>query len=281
MFETGQFATLWRNLARRIGLAPEFIASDWRTGADAAAIGARLAEDRNREIKAVCVVHNETSTGSVSPIDEVRRAIDAAGHPALLMVDTISSLASADYRHDEWQVDVTVAGSQKGMMLPPGLSFTAVSAKALAASQTSKLPRSYWDWEEMLANNERGFFPYTPATSLLYELAEAIDMLHEEGLDAVFARHKRLGEATRRAAGAWGLEISAAIRNTIRRCSRQCWSPPGRDDGRLRALILEHFNMSLGAGLGKVAHKVFRIGHLGDTNDPDHPRRAFRRGDGA
>ncbi|MGO8951933.1 MAG: pyridoxal-phosphate-dependent aminotransferase family protein [Rhodomicrobium sp.] len=267
MFETGQFATLWRNLARRIGLAPEFIASDWRTGADAAAIGARLAEDRNREIKAVCVVHNETSTGSVSPIDEVRRAIDAAGHPALLMVDTISSLASADYRHDEWQVDVTVAGSQKGMMLPPGLSFTAVSAKALAASQTSKLPRSYWDWEEMLANNERGFFPYTPATSLLYGLAEAIDMLHEEGLDAVFARHKRLGEATRRAAGAWGLENLCRDPKYYSPVLTAVLVPAGHDAGRLRALILEHFNMSLGAGLGKVAHKVFRIGHLGDTND--------------
>src|SRR5208337_2602464 len=192
MFETGQFASLWRNLAERIGLKPEFIASDWRAGVDAAAIGVRLAEDRNREIKAVCVVHSETSTGCVSPIDEVRSAIDAAGHPALLMVDTISSLGSIDYRHDEWQADVTVGGSQKGLMLPPGLSFTAISGKALAASQTSKLPRSYWDWKEMLSNNERGFFPYTPATSLLYGLAEAIDMLHEEGLDAVFARHRRL-----------------------------------------------------------------------------------------
>lgn len=207
MFETGQFATLWRNIAERLGLKPEFIASDWRIGADPELIGARLAEDRNHEIKAVCVVHSETSTGCVSPIEEVRRAMDAANHPALLMADTISSLASIDYRHDEWQADVTVGGSQKGMMLPPGLSFTAISAKALKASETSRLPHGYWDWKEMLANNERGFFPYTPATGLLYGLAEAIDMLHEEGLDAVFARHRRLGEATRRAVEAWGLEI--------------------------------------------------------------------------
>jgi alanine-glyoxylate transaminase/serine-glyoxylate transaminase/serine-pyruvate transaminase len=267
MFETGQFATLWRNLAQRIGLTPEFIASDWRTGVDAAAIGARLAEDRNREIKAVCVVHSETSTGCVSSIEEVRHAIDAAGHPALLMVDTISSLGSIDYRHDEWQVDVTVGGSQKGMMLPPGLSFTAVSAKAFAASQTSKLPHGYWDWKEMLANNANGFFPFTPATSLLYGLAEAIDMLHEEGLDAVFARHRRLGEATRRAVAAWGLENLCRDPKHYSPTVTAVMAPGGYNADDIRAVILEHFNMSLGAGLGKVAHKVFRIGHLGDTND--------------
>ncbi len=267
MFETGQFATLWRNIAERLGLKPEFIASDWRIGADPELIGARLAEDRNHEIKAVCVVHSETSTGCVSPIEEVRRAMDAANHPALLMADTISSLASIDYRHDEWQADVTVGGSQKGMMLPPGLSFTAISAKALKASETSRLPHGYWDWKEMLANNERGFFPYTPATGLLYGLAEAIDMLHEEGLDAVFARHRRLGEATRRAVEAWGLEIQCRDPKYYSPTVTAVIAPEGHNADSFRAAVLERFNMSLGAGLGRLAGKVFRIGHLGDTND--------------
>ncbi len=267
MFETGQFATLWKSMAERIGLKPDFIASDWRTGADAASIGARLAEDRNHEIKAVCVCHSETSTGCVSPIDEIRRAMDAANHPALLMVDTISSLASIDYRHEEWRVDVTVGGSQKGLMLPPGLSFTAISAKALKAFQTSKLPHGYWDWKEMLANNERGFFPYTPATNLLYGLAEAIDMLHEEGLDAIFARHRRLGEATRRAVSAWGLENLCRDPKYYSSTVTSVLVPEGHNADHLRAVVLENFNMSLGTGLNKVAGKVFRIGHLGDTND--------------
>ncbi len=267
MFETGQFATLWKNLAERIGLKPEFIASDWRSGADVSAIGTRLAEDRAHEIKAVCVVHNETSTGCVTLVEEVRRAIDAANHPALLLVDTISSLASIDYRHDEWQVDISVSGSQKGLMLPPGLSFTAISAKAMKVSQNAKLPRSYWDWKEMLANNEKGYFPYTPATNLLYGLAEAIDMLHEEGLDAVFARHERLAEATRRAVRVWGLEILCRDPKSYSPTLTAVMVPEGHNADHLRALVLEHFNMSLGTGLNKVAGKVFRIGHLGDTND--------------
>ncbi len=267
MFETGQFATLWKNMAERIGLKPEFIASDWRIGADAAAIGARLAEDRNHEIKAVCVVHSETSTGCVSVIEEVRRAIDAVNHPALFMVDTISSLASIDYRHDEWQVDVTVGGSQKGLMLPPGLAFTAISDKALAAAKTSKLPRGYFEWKDMLANNERGFFPYTPATSLLYGLEVAIEMLHEEGLDRVFARHRRLGEATRRAVKAWGLENLCRDPKYYSSTVTSVVVPDGHNADDLRATVLENFNMSLGTGLNKVAGKVFRIGHLGDTND--------------
>ncbi|MBV9112735.1 MAG: aminotransferase class V-fold PLP-dependent enzyme, partial [Hyphomicrobiales bacterium] len=207
MFETGHFAALWKNMASKLGLEPEFIASDWRTGADAAAIEARLREDKTHAIKAVCIVHNETSTGCVSPIQAVRQAIDAARHPALLLVDTISSLASIDYRHDEWGVDVTVAGSQKGLMLPPGLSFTAVSEKALSAAEQARLPRLFFDWREMLRPNSQGFFPYTPSTNLLYGLREAIVMLHEEGLENVFARHDRHAEATRRAVRAWGLEI--------------------------------------------------------------------------
>jgi alanine-glyoxylate transaminase / serine-glyoxylate transaminase / serine-pyruvate transaminase len=267
MFETGQFATLWRNIAERIGLRPEFIPSDWRIGADAAQIGARLAEDRNHDIKAVCVCHSETSTGCISPIEDIRRAIDGANHPALFMVDTISSLASIDYRHDEWQADVTVGGSQKGLMLPPGLAFTAVSPKALKAAQSSKLPHGYWDWKEMLANNERGFFPYTPPTNLLYGLEEAIEMLHEEGLEAVFARHVRLGEATRRAVRAWGLEVLCRDPKYYSSTVTAVLVPEGHDADRLRAIVLEHFDMSLGTGLNKLAGKAFRIGHLGDTND--------------
>jgi alanine-glyoxylate transaminase / serine-glyoxylate transaminase / serine-pyruvate transaminase len=267
MFETGQFATLWRNMAEKLGLKPEFIPSDWRIGVDAEAIGARLAEDRSHEIKAVCAVHSETSTGCVSQIHEVRRAIDSVNHPALLMVDTISSLASIDYRHDEWQVDVTVGGSQKGLMLPPGLAFTAVSQKALNAAQTAKFPHGYFDWKDMLASNERGFFPYTPATTLLYGLDEAIKMLHEEGLDAVFARHKRLGEACRRAVKAWGLELLCRDPKYYSPTVTTVLVPEGHNADHLRAVVLEHFNMSLGAGLNKMAGKVFRIGHLGDTND--------------
>jgi alanine-glyoxylate transaminase/serine-glyoxylate transaminase/serine-pyruvate transaminase len=267
MYETGHFAALWKNLATKLGLKPEFIASDWRAGADPDAIEARLRADTARTIKAVCVVHNETSTGSTSRIDEVRRAIDAAGHPALLMVDTISSLASVDYRHDEWGVDVTVGGSQKGLMLPPGLSFNAVSEKALAAAKTSTLPKSFWAWDEMIANNRNGFFPYTPATNMLYALAEAIDMLHEEGLDNVFARHRRHAEATRRAVRTWGLENLCRNERHYSPVLTAVLMPEGHNADHLRKVILDHFDLSLGTGLSKVAGKVFRIGHLGDTND--------------
>ena len=268
MYETGQFAALWHKLALRLGLQPEFIAGDWRTGADPEAIGRRLREDSAQRIKAVCVVHNETSTGVTSRIPEVRAAIDAARHPALLMVDTISSLASIDYRHDEWGVDVTVAGSQKGLMLPPGLSFNAVSAKALAASKSAGLPRAYWNWEEMLASGKSGFFPYTPATNLLYGLREALAMLlDEEGLGNVFARHQRHAEATRRAVRAWGLEVLATNPAEYSGALTAVMTPAGVDADHVRKVILEHFDMSLGTGLGKVAGKVFRIGHLGDFND--------------
>ncbi|MFO1320849.1 MAG: aminotransferase class V-fold PLP-dependent enzyme [Burkholderiales bacterium] len=267
MCETGQFATLWRNLATRLGLAVEFIAGDWRHGADDAAIETRLAEDREHRIKAVCVVHNETSTGVTTRIPRVRRALDAAKHPALLMVDTISSLASIDYRMDEWGVDVTVAGSQKGLMLPPGLSFNAVSHRALAASQTARLPRSYWSWEEMLASNRSGWFPYTPATNLLYGLREAIAMLMEEGMEHVFARHDRHAEATRRAVRGWGLEILCENPEEYSSALTAVVLPSGYDADRVRALILEHYDLSLGTGLGRLTGKVFRIGHLGDIND--------------
>ena len=267
MCETGQFATLWHRMATRLGLATEFIPTDWRRGADAAAIEARLREDRDHAIKAVCVVHNETSTGCTSRIALVRRAIDAAKHPALLLVDTISSLASIDYRHDEWGVDVTVAGSQKGLMLPPGLSFNAVSDKALAASQSAKMPRSYWSWDEMLAANKTGYFPYTPATNLLYGLREALAMLREEGLKNVFARHDRHAEATRRAVRAWGLEILCAVPEEYSSSLTAVMVPAGHDADHVRKVILDKFDMSLGTGLGKVAGKVFRIGHLGDFND--------------
>jgi alanine-glyoxylate transaminase/serine-glyoxylate transaminase/serine-pyruvate transaminase len=267
MYETGHFATLWKNMALRFGLNGEFIASDWRAGADPAAIEARLKDDKARTIKAVCVVHNETSTGCVSHIDEVRNAIDRAGHPALLMADTISSLASIDYRHDEWGVDVTVGGSQKGLMLPPGLSFNALGEKALAAAKNAKLPRSYWSWDEMLANNKNGFFPYTPATNLLYGLAESIDMLHEEGLENVFARHDRHAEATRRAVRAWGLEVWCREPRDYSSSLTGVLVPEGHDADALRNIALEHFDVSLGTGLTKIAGKIFRIGHLGDTND--------------
>ncbi|MCL4747518.1 MAG: aminotransferase class V-fold PLP-dependent enzyme [Burkholderiaceae bacterium] len=267
MCETGQFAALWRKLALRLGLEVEFIAGDWRHGADPQAIGRALDADAGRRIRAVCVVHNETSTGVTSRVSEVRAAIDTAAHPALLLVDTISSLGSIDYRHDEWGVDVTVAGSQKGLMLPPGLSFNALSAKALAASKTARLPRSYWDWGEMLAANENGFFPYTPATNLLYGLHEAIAMLLEEGLDAVFQRHRRHAEATRAAARAWELEILCLDPREYSPALTALLLPEGHSADALRKVALERFNMSLGQGLGKVAGKVFRIGHLGDFND--------------
>ncbi len=267
MAETGHFATLWHEMAKRLGLRTEFLPTDWRHGAEPEAIGARLAEDRAREIKAVCVVHNETSTGVTSRVAEVREAIDRAGHPALFMVDTISSLASIDYRHDEWGVDVTVAGSQKGLMLPPGLSFNAISDKALRAREAARLPRSYWDWGPMLAANANGFFPYTPATNLLYGLREALAMLMEEGLENVFARHDRHAEATRRAVRAWGLEVLCLDEREHSSSLTAVLVPEGVDADRLRRLILERFDLSLGSGLGKLQGRVFRIGHLGSFND--------------
>ena len=267
MSETGHFSTLWTEMARRLGLEVELLEGDWRTGADPARIEARLAEDRDRAIKAVAVVHNETSTGVTSRVGAVRAALDAAGHPALLLVDTISSLASIDYRHDEWGVDVTVGGSQKGLMLPPGLGFNAVSDKALAASATAGMTRSYWDWRSMLGPNRTGFFPYTPATNLLYGLAEAIDMLREEGLENVFARHDRHAEATRRAVRAWGLEVWCRRPDELSSSLTAVQVPEGHSADALRRTILETFDMSLGNGLGRLADTVFRIGHLGDFND--------------
>src|SRR3569832_345740 len=267
MVETGQFATLWKKMAEKLGLKPEFITTDWRQGIDPKAIEAKLREDKAKEIKAVCVLHNETSTGALTPIAEIRKAIDAAGHPALLMVDTISSLASADYRHDEWGVDVTVGGAQKGLMLPPGMSFNAISDKTQEANKTSKLPKSFFAWDEMLNMNKVGFFPYTPATQMLHGLAAGIDMLHEEGLDNVFARHDRLAEATRRAVKAWGLENlnknAAQYSPTI----TAILVPEGHDADKFRATALDLFNISYGASFGQYAGKYFRIGHLGDIND--------------
>lgn len=267
MAETGHFATLWRQIATRFGIEVDFIPGDWRRGADPAQIEARLAEDRAHRIKAVMVVHNETSTGSTSRIAEIRQAIDRAGHPALFMVDTISSLASVDYRHDEWRVDVTVSGSQKGLMLPPGLGFNAISEKALAAAKANSMPRSYWDWQEMVKINANGFFPYTPATNLLYGLREAIRMLQEEGLENVFARHQRLAAATRAAVRAWGLEILCENPAEYSPVLTTVMMPPSHDADQYRKVALERFNISLGSGLGKVAGKVFRIGHLGECND--------------
>lgn len=267
MFETGHFATLWKKIAAKLGLEPEFIEGDWRGGADPELIEVYLSEDKAHEIKAVCVVHNETSTGSVSPIAAIRKAIDAANHPALLMVDTISGLASLDYRHDEWGVDVTVSGSQKGLMLPPGLSFNAISKKAMAANKTAKLQRSYWDWAEMVGPNKSGYFPYTPNTNLLYGLNEAVDMLHEEGLENVFARHARHGKAARAAVRHWGLEVLCATQGQESDVLTAVMMPEGHGADNFRATALEHFNISLGNGLSKVADKVFRIGHLGDFND--------------
>ncbi len=276
MYETGHFASLWKKMAERLGLAPIFLGGfeqgSWRRGVDAAAIEARLVEDREHRIKAVAVVHNETSTGATSDIAAVRAALDRARHPALLLVDTISSLASIDYRHDEWGVDVTVGGSQKGLMLPPGLSFNAVSEKALAASKSARLPKSFWSWEEMLAANANGYFPYTPSTNLLYGLSEAIDMLLEEGLSNVFARHARHAEATRRAVRGWGLEIlcsnPAEYSSTLTAVVMPKDAQGRRHDADVfRTIVLENFNLSLGQGLSKLSGWVFRIGHLGDFND--------------
>ncbi len=267
MVETGQFATLWKKMAEKLGLKPEFITTDWRQGIDPKAIEAKLRDDKNKEIKAVCVLHNETSTGALTPIADIRKAIDAASHPALLFVDTISSLASADYRHDEWGVDVSVGGAQKGLMLPPGMSFNAVSDKALAATKTSKLTKSFWAWDEMLTMNKVGFFPYTPATQMLHGLAEGIEMLHEEGLDNVFARHERMAEATRRAVKAWGLENLNKNASQYSPTITAILLPEGHDADKFRALALEEFNISYGASFGQYAGKYFRIGHLGDIND--------------
>ena len=267
MFETGQFAVLWSKMATRLGLKVEMVPTDWRRGVDPALMEAKLKEDRAHTIRAVCVVHNETSTGVTSRIGAIRAAIDAAGHPALYMVDTVSSLASMDYRHDEWGGDVTVAGSQKGLMLPPGLSFNCVGEKALAASRSATLPKSYWGWEDMLASNKSGFFPYTPATNLLYGLREALRMLREEGLQNVFARHARHAEATRRAVRAWGLEIVCAVPAEYSNSLTAVMMPQGHDADALRKVILEAYDMSLGTGLGRLAGRIFRIGHLGDFND--------------
>ena len=268
MFETGQFATLWRGIAEDLGLRVDFVDGDWRHGVDPAEVEARLRADTQHEIKAVMVVHNETSTGVTSRIGEIRHAIDASDHPALFMVDTISSLGSIDYRHDEWQVDVTVGGSQKGLMLPPGLSFNAISAKALAAGDSSTLPCAYWNWKSMIKSNDTGYFPYTPATNLLYALRESLKMLlDEQGLENVFARHRRHAEATRRAVRAWGLEILCQDPEEYSDSLTAILLPEGHDADRLRQVILERYDMSLGTGLGKVQGKVFRIGHLGDFND--------------
>ena len=271
MYETGHFAMLWKRLAERLGLVPEVISGDWRSGVDPAAIEARLHEDKGHEIKAVCVVHNETSTGCASRIDEVRKAIDAANHPALLLVDTISSLGSIDYRHDEWGVDVTVGGSQKGLMLPPGLSFNAVSDKALATAREAKMPRSFWDWSEMIEANEKGVFPFTPATNLLYGLNEALTMLEEEGLPTVYARHARHAEATRAAVTHWGgnggVEVLCQNPRHFSGSLTAVKLPEGYDADDYRKVVLENFNMSLGNGLSKLSGTVFRIGHLGDFND--------------
>lgn len=267
MYETGHFATLWKKMATRLGLDTEFLSGDWRQGVDVSRIAARLEEDRQHQIKAVCVVHNETSTGVTADIAAVRRAIDGAKHPALLMVDTISSLASIDYRHGEWGVDVTVAGSQKGLMLPPGLSFNALSEKAIAASKSSGLPKSYWAWADILEANKNGFWPYTPSTNLLYGLSEACDMLFEEGLTNVFARHTRFAEATRCAVRAWGLEVFCANPAALSSSLTTVLMPEGHDADKFRKIVLDNFDMSLGVGLAKLAGQVFRIGHLGDLNE--------------
>ena len=267
MVETGHFASLWHKMASRLGLETEFLATDWRRGVDPQQVEDRLRADTENKIKAVCIVHNETSTGSASRVNEVRLAMNKAGHDALLLADTISSLGSIDFRHDEWGVDVTVAGSQKGLMLPPGLSFNAVSEKALAIASKGGMRRSYWDWEEQIAANKDGAFPFTPATNLLYGLAEAIDMLHEEGLDDVFKRHDRHAAATRKAVQAWGLEVLCQEPKDYSSALTAVLLPHGHNADAFRAGVLQNFNMSLGNGLAKLAGKVFRIGHLGDFND--------------
>ena len=267
MFETGHFATEWCQAARRYKLNVDFVPGDWRTGADPKIVEKKLREDKNHEIKAVLVTHNETSTGIKSQVEEVRKAIDSTNHPALFMVDTISSLGSYDYNHQKWKVDVTVGGSQKGLMCPPGLSFNAISPKALEAYKKSNLTKSYFDWGQMLENNKSGFYPYTPAVNLLYALNEAVDMLLEEGLENVFKRHKRHADATRIAVETWGLEILA--KNPIERSDSitAIMVPDGHDSDNLRKIIYDNYNMSLGTGLNKVKGKVFRIGHMGDLND--------------
>ena len=266
MFETGWFSTLWNRMTKALGLEAEVIGGDWRSGVDAGAIEAKLRDDKGHAIKAVAAVHNETSTGVVSDIAALRRAIDATGHPALLLVDTISSLASMDYRHEEWGVDVTVGGSQKGLMLPPGLSFNAISDKAIAASRTARLPRSFFGWEEMLKANETGYFPYTPSTNLLQGLKVALDMLHEEGLDNVFARHNRAAAATRAAVRHWGFDIQCRVESEYSAALTAVRLPEGHSADALRREILDTSNMSLGNGLGPLADRVFRIGHLGEFN---------------
>jgi alanine-glyoxylate transaminase/serine-glyoxylate transaminase/serine-pyruvate transaminase len=267
MFDIGHFATLWRDVAVRLGLAVDFVPGDWRSGVDPATVEAKLTEDKAHAIKAVAVVHNETSTGVTTRVAEVRKAMDRAGHPALLLVDTVSSLACMDYRHDEWGVDVATSASQKGLMLPPGLSFNALSDKALKASKSARLPRSYFDWESMLRDNQGGYFTYTPSTNLLFGLREALAMLLEQGLDAVFARHARLAEATRVAARAWGLELVCQKPQELRNSVTAINMPAGHDADQLRKVVLDRFDMSLGTGLGRLKGKVFRIGHLGDFND--------------
>ena len=267
MFETGHFATLWRNMTVALGLEVDFVPTDWRHGVDPEIVEQKLVEDKNHQIKSVMAVHNETSTGVTSRIPLVREAMDRADHPALLMVDTISSLASIDYRHEEWRVDVTIGCSQKGLMLPPGLGLNAISEKALQTVKSAKLPRSFWDWQAMLAANKIGFFPYTPATNLLYGLQEAIHMLEEEGLPNVFARHDRHAEATRRAVSAWGLEVLCADPEEYSSSLTAVMMPEGYDADALLNTILKKFDMCLGIGLGKVKGKIFRIGHLGHFND--------------
>jgi alanine-glyoxylate transaminase/serine-glyoxylate transaminase/serine-pyruvate transaminase len=267
MFETGHFGVEWAQVAERLGLEVDLVPGDWRRGVDPEVVEERLAGDEEQSYKAIAVLHNETSTGAVSRIPEIRRAMDRAGHKGLLMVDTISSLGSIDYRHDEWGVDVTVAASQKGLMLPPGLALLAVSERAVAASTTASLPRSYWEWNRMIAQNERGFFPYTPSTNLLYGLRESLAMFREEGLERVFERHARHGAATRTAVRAWGLEIQCACPEEYSAVLTGVRLPDGHDADRFRAVALERFALSLGTGLGKLKGKVFRIGHLGDFND--------------
>ena len=267
MFETGHFSTLWYDIAHKFNLEIDFVKGDWRTGVDPNIVEKKLKEDTEKKIKAVCAVHNETSTGVTSRIGEIRKSMDNANHPALLFVDTISSLGSIDYKHEEWKVDVTVGGSQKGLLLPPGLSFNAISSKALNAYKNSNLPKSYWDWEPMIENNKKGYFPYTPATNLLYGLDEAINILTEEGLENVFNRHNRFAQATRIAVNAWGLEILCKNPEEYSSSLTAVLVPEGHDADSLRKIILDDYNMSLGTGLAKVAGKVFRIGHLGDFNE--------------
>ncbi|HID29514.1 MAG TPA: aminotransferase class V-fold PLP-dependent enzyme, partial [Desulfobacterales bacterium] len=267
MFETGHFATLWRDVAVRLGIEVDFVPGDWRHGVDPAVVEEKLVGDINHRYKSVMVVHNETSTGVTSRVREIRQAMNRAKHPALLMVDTTSSLGSIDYRHGQWEVDVTVGCSQKGLMLPPGLGFNAVSAKALEVSKSAKLPKSYWQWQPMIDMNQKGFFPYTPATNLLFGLRESIRILEEEGLQNVFARHDRIAEATRRAVRTWGLDILCADPREYSSSLTAVMMPDGYSADAFRKVVLDRFNMSLGNGLGKVADRVFRVGHLGDFND--------------